>query len=906
MKFPVWRRRREEELEEEIQSHLVMAARDRVERGEPAEHAQAAARREFGNVSLVKEVTRGIWGWLWIEQLAQDLRYALRMLRRSPGFTAVAVLSLALGIGANTAIFSLVDEVLLKTLPVQRPEELVLFNWLSGPKAMSRGMSGSVGKDPATGLRTSTSFSYLTFERFRDYGETLAEVFAFAPIQQLNVNVDGQAEIADGQLISGNYYAGLGLRPFQGRTITTADDRAEAGPVAVITYRYWQRRFGLDPAVVGKTVQVNGVPFTIVGITPPGFNGALQVGQSADLSIPIAMEPRLRPGNSNLSQPWLWWVRIMGRLKPGITSDQARGNFEAVFQQSALDGWLAGSGQKEARELRDGPALRVGSGGQGLNELRLAYRQPLMILVAVTGLVLLIACVNIANLVLARGAGRHREIAARCALGAGRWRLAQQLLTESLLLAAIGGMLGAVLAYWGKDLLLTLPTWGGGGLKLELKLDPTVLGFTAAVSILTGLLFGLAPALRATQVDLASALKDDARSLAGGGRSLMARALVVAQVAMSLVLLVGAGLFLRTLSNLESVDAGFNRENLLLFRVDPVLSGYKGAQAAGLYRTMIERIGAVPGVRAVTVSRHPLLSGSSRVDRVTIMGHVPPSESSDVYINVVAPNFFDTMEMPILSGRSLSPRDDELAPKVAVINQVMAKVYFGDENPVGRRFDFGPQTEGKIEIVGVARDARYTGLRAETPPTVYIPLPQDVPPQANFAVRTAIEPGGMIASVRQAVREVDSNLPLFDIKTQSEQAEQSIAQERLFAQLTGAFGLLALLLSAIGLYGVLSYSVARRTAEIGIRMALGAERWDVISMIMRSVMILVLLGVALGLGGALAATRMISGMLYGITPTDPWTIVLAVLVLMAVAMLAGFLPARRASRVDPLAALRYE
>jgi predicted permease len=494
----------------------------------------------------------------------------------------------------------------------------------------------------------------------------------------------------------------------------------------------------------------------------------------------------------------------------------------------------------------------------------------------------------------------------RLALGASRWRLIRQLLTESVLLAIIGGSVGVIFAYWGKDVLLALRPWGGGELILNLKLDLRVLAFTIGVSAITGLLFGLAPALRATRIDLTPALKDNARSLAGGSGSLLTRSLIVTQVAMSLVLLVGAGLFVSTLRNLQAVDVGFNRENLLLFRVDPRLSGYSGPQIANLYPRITEQIEAVPGVRSATMSRHPLLSGNRRTSSISVQGSA--QESSDVvYVNLVGAGFFETMEMPIFAGRSLYARDDEHAPKVAVINQTMARKYFGEDNPIGKRFGLGgPEEAGKIEVVGIVRDAKYTSLRGDTPPTAYTPYLQETPGQMNFEVRTSGDAAAMISSIRDAVREVDSNLPLFDVKTQRKQAEESLAQERLFATLSGFFGVLALLLACVGLYGVMSYGIARRTNEIGIRMALGATTLGITRMVMRETMSVVVIGVVIGLGAAVASTRLIKSMLFGLAPTDPLTISVAAVLLIVVGALAGYIPARRAARVDPMIALRYE
>jgi len=849
-------------------------------------------------------------GGIGMGSLAQDLRYGVRMLLKSKALTVVAVLSLALGIGANTAIFSLIDAVLLKTLPVKSPNELVLFDWLSGPNLMARSINGSLSKDEATGLSTSTSFSYAIFNQFRDHAETLSDVFAFAEIEQLNVNVDGQAEIASGQFVSGGYYAGLGVPAVAGRTLTGDDDQATANPAAIISHRYWQRRFGLDSAVIGKSITINSVSFTIVGVTPPGFEGTLQVGSSPDFSIAMSMEPLINPGGSMLRDRGIWWVQIMGRLKQGATVAQTRASLEGMFQQIAIEEDKLAQAADPARDhdQPNVPTLRVGSGSQGLNEMRRDYAQPLTILVAVVGLVLLIACANVANLLLARSATRQKEMAVRLALGAGRRRLIRQMLTESVLLAMLGAALGLLFANWGKDLLLTLRPWGGGALDLDLKLDLRVLGFTAAVSLLTGILFGVAPALRATRVDLTPALKDNARGVIGGSRIGLSNALVIVQVALSLVLLTGAGLFVRTLRNLNNVDVGFNTENVLLFRVSPRLSGYKATQIAQLYEQMLQRIEAVPGVVRATISRHPLLSGSAAIESVYIEGRPAPGPRDYTYVQRVRSNFFETMEIPLVLGRGLREQDDERAPRVAVINQVMARKLFPNEDPIGKRFGFSEQHSSEIEIVGVARNAKYTSLRYETPATVYFPYRQQASSlgQMNFEVRTAGDPTALAGAIREAVSEVDRNIPLFDVKTQRRQAEQSLTQERLFATLSSFFGLLAVLLACLGLYGVMSYTVARRTNEIGIRIALGATAPRVVRLVMRETMLLVVIGVVIGLGAALASARLIEKMLFGLAPRDPVTISLATLLMVVVAALAGYLPARRASKVDPMVALRYE
>ena len=858
-----------------------------------------------------------------MSSLLQDLRYGARMLIRSKGFTAVAVLSLALGIGANTAIFSVVDAILLKPLPVHRPGELVLFEWISGPNHMFGSLSGTFNKDDKTGMFTGTSFSYDTFKAFRDRSQTLSSVFAFAELEQLNVNVDGDAQIAYGQVVSGDYYTTLGVPAILGRPLTPDDDRPNADPVAVISYRYWQKRFGMEKDVVGRPININGVTFTIVGVTPRGFEGTLEVGSSEDLTMPISAEPVIRPGGSLVDEPGYWWVQMIGRLKRGSTRDQTRAELEGAFQQSAAEGHLAmqakeaklPAAMREAGPDRgepDVPNLRVLSGSQGLNDARIDYGPSLKILMAVVGLVLLIACANVATLLLSRAAGRQKEIAVRLALGASRWRLIRQLLTESVLLALVGGALGAVLAYWGKDALSNLRPWGGGELDLEFTLDLRVLGFAAAISLLTGILFGIAPALRSTRLDLTPALKDNARSVTGGGLGL-SKVLVIVQVALSLLLLIGAGLFVRTLTKLHNVDVGFNARNLLIFRVDPRLSGYKKEQLPDLYQQMVERIESVPGVLRVTLSRHPLLSGSSAIAQAYIEGKPGPTQPMSfremIRLQRVRANFLDTMEIPIVAGRGFTDADDERVPKVAIINQAMARKYFADESPVGKRFGFeSPANSREIEIIGVARDARYSEIRGETPCAVYLPYLQDLQGlgQMTFEVRTGGDPLALVGGIREAVRSVDSNLPLFSLKTQLQQADASLASERLFAGLSSFFGILALLLACVGLYGVMSYSVGRRTNEIGIRMALGAGSGAVLRLVMRESMLMVFIGVLAGLGGALATSRLISSMLFGLAPNDPLTIALAAFVMLSVAALAGYLPARRASLVDPMAALRCD
>jgi predicted permease len=860
-------------------------------------------------------------GTLW-----QDLRYGARMLLRKPGFTLIAVLTLALGIGANTALFSVVDAMLLKKLPVKEPDRLVLFKSLSSREFSPGSYTGNSSRDPATGQSVRTSFPYQSFVRLREQQSELSDIFAFGAVS-LNVNADGQSDVASGQAVSGNYYAGLGVQAMIGRTITDEDDKAAASPVAVLSYRYWQRRFNGDPAVVGKQINLNNVAFTVAGITPPGFEGTMQVGSTQDVTIPISWEMQVTPERerSRMHGAGVWWLRLMGRLKPGATAEQARAGLEVAFHQSVVEHRTARQAQAQAQGQRavqaldpkDYPRLTLDSGSQGEMNMRQSYAPSLYLLLGVVGLVLLIACANVANLLLARAASRQKEIGVRLALGASRWRLIRQLLTESVLLASLGGVFGVLFAIWIKDGLLSVSAWGGRGMDaFAPRLDLRVLGFTLALSLLTGIIFGLAPAWRATRVDLTQTLKDSSRGASATSRSLLSKSLVVMQVALSLLLLVGAGLFVRTLLKLQRVEPGFNTRNLLLFGVDPGLIGYREERLAQLYRQMSERLEAVPGVTSVTFSRMPLLARGMSSRSLYLPGAKAGPDgrftsNGEAYLHQVRENFLETMEIPVLLGRGLSAQDNERAPKVVVVNQTFAQRHFPGENPIGKRLGFSDTNTSEIEIVGLARDAKYTRQRDDVPPTAYLPWLQELRAvtSVTFEVRTASDPKAYIAGVRQAAREVDGNLPLNNLRTQVEQAEETLAMERLFAKLLSLFGLLAQQLASIGLYGVMAYSVAQRTHEIGIRMALGASRSDVMKMILRQGMTLALIGVGLGLVGAYVLTKYLESMtrmLYGVRPADPLTFGVIAVLLTVVALLACYVPALRATKVDPMVALRYE
>jgi predicted permease len=862
--------------------------------------------------------------------LLQDLRYGFRMLLKHKGVTAVALLSLALGIGANTALFSVVDAMLLKMLPVKEPERLVLFKSVAPREFSVGGYNGNSNVDPDTGQRTMTSFAYQSYQRMREQQGPMSDIFAFGGVG-LNLNADGQADLVSGQAVSGNYYSALGVQPAIGRLLTDEDDKAGATAVAVLSHRYWQKRFGDDHAVVGKQINLNNRAFTVIGVSAKGFDGTMGAGTSQDVTIPLGAEIEIyQDSKRSYTRGGVWWLRIMGRLKPGVTAEQAQAQLENAFHQSVVEHRAARqaaakeSGGNPISDLdpKQFPRLFADPGGQGEMFRRRYYAPSLYLLLGVVGLVLLIACANVANLLLSRAAGRQKEISLRLALGASRWRLIRQLLTESVLLSLLGGLFGIIFAIWIKDGLVAVSLWGGRGMSsLEPKLDLRVLGFTFALAFLTGILFGLAPAWRTTRVDLTPSLKESGRGSSAVHRSLLSRALVVVQVGLSLLLLVGAGLFVRTLLNLQRVDPGFNTRNLLLFEVQPSLSGYKDEKLRQVYQQISERIEAVPGVQAVTFSRTALLSQGASTSNVFLRSALsapPDSEgriapTGESHRHTVRENFLAAMGIPLLSGRTLQAQDDTNSPKVAVVNQTFASKFFPGENAIGKRFTLDPAKPDEIEIVGLSKDAKYTRQRDEVPPTIYASYRQERPLSgAVFEVRTAGDPSAAVTSVRSVVREIDPNLPVMNVMTQVEQADETLRMERLFAKLLTVFALLAQQLAAIGLFGVLTYTVSQRTHEIGIRMALGANRMSVLKMILRQGMTLVLLGVVLGLAGAYVLTKYLeswislSKMLFGVKVSDPLTYGLIAVLLTVVALIACYIPARRATKVDPLVALRYE
>ncbi|MGC1382750.1 MAG: ABC transporter permease [Candidatus Acidiferrales bacterium] len=948
-----------------------------------------------------------------MQTLLQDLRYAFRMLAKSPGFTAVAILTLALGIGTNTAIFSLIDTVMLRSLPADNPSQLVLLKWAAHkmPKVHGYASSGDCTTDMRFGAANPTgcSFSEPMFREFEKAG-VFSGIAAFSNAGRLDLTGNGNASVVNGQAVSGGFFQTLGVRPALGRMLEPSDDSPTAASVAVLNFGYWQSAFGGSPDVLGRSIALNGAPVTIVGVAARQFNG-ITPGSDYDLWVPLSVEPHLIDANrwhERQDDVSFWWLTLVARLKPDVRQPQAQAAINGIFTNEVLHGsvplFTAGGGApappdgafmirkepvpagaapapsrapmkaplsapssmgapppmivrnlpgpapnpksspsqapnvaigsdlgapspSETRTLlspSDEPSITIVPARSGLNGASSRYRQPLYVLMLAVGIILLIACANVAGLMLARSASRRKEMAVRAALGAARARLFRQLFTESLLLATVGGALGILFAYWGSRLILTFVSSNQiRPLGFESAVDLRVLAFTAAVSLLTGILFGMAPALRSARIDLTPALKEGSgisqNISRGDGRWFsVSNALVVAQFALAIVVLVGAGLLVRTLQNLRAVDLGFDAHNLIIFEIDAGLAGYKGPQVDALYRDLRERLADTPGVKSASYSSLPLLSGGMMM----VSFHwpdTPQDRESNSNMLPVGPDFFSTMQIPFLGGRGFNPSDYEIAaansgmessgaPTPVIVNQAFVSKYLGKENPIGKVFgqSAGGPDEPKSsgwEIVGMVRDAKYSTLRQDISPTMYTPQSGM---GATFEIRTAADPQALLPSIRKTVAQVNANLPFFRVTTQSEQIDRLLFQERLVARLSTFFGLLALVLASIGLYGLLSYEVSRRTREIGIRMALGAEGADVLRMVVRQGFVLAFVGAVVGVGVALAVTRYLSAMLFGVHANDPVTIVAVAVLLWLVALAACYIPARHATRVDPIVALRYE
>ncbi len=826
-------------------------------------------------------------------------------MKRTPAITAVAVLSLALGIGANTAIFTLVNAVMLRALPVHDPQALVIF----GP-GDAEGNSGGFPDDPDLSL-----FSYPMYREFQQKSQVFSGVAAMRSFDARgHGTVEGSTELEpmDFSLVSGTYFNVLGVNPVLGRVLTDADDQKLGGhPLAVISYAWWTSRFSRDPNVIGKTLTIGRVVYTIIGVTPSGFFGT-SVGDAPDFWIPLQMDDLVQRGPHKLNDKEYREDNIVARLKPGVTLAEAGANVNLVLRDMLRD-WAGSQPTAEHRDAIQKAHINIHPAANGISELRDQYAKPLWMLMATVGLVLLIACANIANLLLARGTNRQREIAVRMALGAGRQRLVRQLLTESVLLAAAGGAAGVWFATVASRFLLKVVSAGPKMIPLEIQPDARVLGFTILVSMGTAILFGVLPALRSTRVDLTPTLKEGRGSIPTPTRNPLAKSLIASQVALSLVLLLGAGLFVRSLVNLDKVNTGFDRQNVLLFRLDPTATGYTDlARLDNLYQEVENRVSSLPGVKAASFSIFAF-NGGAWNDWAVPEGQSPSAPKHIADYNPVGRGYFAVMGLPVLAGRVFGPQDTASSQRVAVINRTMAEKFFPGGSAIGRRFGMGDASHSHdIEVVGVVGDAKYISLDEEPTAMAYFPYTQYLPAWGiglflgRFEVRITGDPQTATADVRRAIGEVNANLPIDDVQTLSERVDQSITYARLLAQLSAFFGLLAVFLACIGIYGIMSYAVGRRTNEIGIRMAVGAGQRDVVRMVMREIVLLVAIGLGIGVPVALAGSRWAASLLFGLRPTDPGTVAGAVVLLLAIAAFAGYLPARRASKVDPMVALRYE
>ena len=898
--FPWYRRQaRDADLARELRDHLDLEADEQRAAGLSPEEAAYAAHRALGNTLMIEEEVRAARGFQWLETCVQDVRYAFRTLRKSPGFMVIAVLTLALGIGANTAIFSLLNAVLLRNLPVKNPNELVLLGTGRG-----RGSTGGVDD---------VLYSYRFYEELAQKNQVFSETSAMMSVlfYGMHGSVEGSASLEpmNVQLVSGTHFSMLGVEPVLGREFSKGDDEPPgAHAIAMISYSWWTRRFARDPAVIGKTIAIGPTLYTIIGVTPGNFFGTA-VGESPDVWIPLSMEKQVSPGWNGLEDRWWDSLYILARRKPGVSITQAEAGINVLAKAIWRD--FTGPVIPPHRQRNiDEAWIPLTSAARGLPRLSREYSLPLQALMVVVALVLLIACANIANLLLARSTNRQREIAVRTAVGAGRARVFRQLLTESLLLACLGGVLGLLFASWASRAILAWITAGPEPLPLNIAPDARLLAFTFLISLVTALLFGTLPALRSTHVNLTDAFKSGRGAAALGVRSRFSSALIVSQVALSFVLLIGAGLFLRTLVNLTHVNTGFNENGVLLFSIDPPDVGYKlDSRLVNLYQQLEQSVAAEPGVRSDSVSLSTFNQGAWRTP-VSVLGSSPnAADNPHVIHNAVGAGYFSTMGIPLLTGRVFGPQDTATSPKVAVINETMARLYFPGGSPIGRRFgiESDPAHAADFEVIGVVKDAKYESLDENIQPGAYYLYSQILHVfYYDFEVRYSGDPHAIIAEVRSAAASVDPSLPLVYQSTLAEQVDRSVASQSLIARLSAFFGFLAVFLASIGIYGLMSYGVARRTNEIGIRVALGAPRSRVFWMILRDGLLFASAGLALGVPIALAAGRLVSGMLFGIEAADPATMVVAATLLVVLNVAAGYLPARRAMSVDPMVALRYE
>ena len=897
------RRRLEREMEAELENHTILRTEELIGKGHSPEEAARRARIELGTVLTAKEGMRASLGLRWVDELAADLRLATRLLRKSPSFTAIAAGSLALAIGANTIIFTVGKELLFARLHVLQPEQLRLLRLITGQKSPIHNLWGDFERAPNGEGTLTSSFSYPVYEQMRAHNQVMQDLFAFKE-DSMNATAAGTAQRVDVSMVSGNFYQALGVQPQWGRPIQPSDDDTPgSGTVAVISDSLWQRAFNRSPAVLGQTIKLNQSVMTIVGVNPRGFTGAKGVLASPDIFVPMSMMSVLdtQPGRKIqiLEDPQFWWVNVMGRIKPDVAEETAR---------AALDVQLSAAVRSTLTVASDEamPRLLLEDGSRGMHWMDRMVKKPIYVLAVITSFVLLLACANVANLVLARGAQRQREVSVRLALGASRMRILRQLLTESLLLAAMGGAGGLALAYLGRNLLPNLLFNNWEGPPLRMPFDWGAFAFTALVTLCTGALFGLLPAWLAARSEVSTSLKESARQTTRRRRGLGGKAIVGFQVALSTLLVIGAGLFLRSLWMLSEVDTGFNTNHLLLAEVNQPRSRYPGAKGAELHAQLEKRIAAIPGVERVTEAAIPYLAGMMNNAGFLPEGGAKSEKEQAEDYNVVGNDFFAALGIPIVAGRGFGLEDTATSQRVAVINQTLAHTRFPGVNPIGRRFRTGDK-DPWIQIVGICRDTRYYTLRDDPPGQFFEPFVQQGELGGmTYELRTHLAPAAIVPSLRRVVQSVDRDLPVVNVRTQRQQIDSSNQIERAFAALTAGFGVLALALACVGVYGVMAYSVTQRTNEIGIRLALGAVPAQVRMMVLRESTWIAVVGIAVGLGSAFALTRLVKSMLYGVTPNDPLTIAAGVAVLLLVALVSSWIPARRAASVQPMDALRHE
>jgi len=900
------RQRRDVDLARELDAYLAEETDDQIASGRTLEEARAAAMRKLGNVTRIREQEYEHNSLVTLETLGKDVAYACRLLRRSRGFAAVAILSVALGIGANASVFTLLDQVMLRSLPIDRPRELVLVT--------------AEGDQYGNGWGEGNELSYPRYVDLRDSNEVFAGMFCRFNFP-LDVSTGGSGERVAGELVSGTYFPVLGVTPALGRVFDGRDEGAPgASPVLVLSHRYWKNRFGSDPGVVGRTLRVNNQVMTIVGVAREGFDGT-NLGSATDVFVPVTMSQQVTPMEKGLSDRQMRWLNVFGRLKPGVTAAEAQAGLQPLYRarlqfEVRQEGFAKAQPGEKARFLKG--TVAVTPAAYGKSSLRTQLTTPLWILMAIGTGVLIISCANVANLLLARATARRREIAVRFALGATRARVIRQLLIESVLLALAGGGAGVLLATWGAHGLLAFFTHPDITLTVTPWPDTRILVFNVIVSGATGILFGLAPAWQITRAEITPALKSESGGVLGGGHGRLRKGLVIAQVMLSLLLLVGAGLFLRTLHNVLSIDAGFDTARLLSFSVDLVAHGYGPGESKLFAKRLLERVRATPGVAGAGFASHALLEGGSWNSAITIEGRAyDPDRLVVTHNNLISPGYFDAMGIPILAGRDVDARDERHTPvtaetpqpTVAIVNEQFVKQYLPGQRPLGVHVGFGtgPGTETPIEIVGVVATAKYTSMRSEPKAQLYLPYLQ-APSVIGMTmyVRTLQKPQSLAESMRHVTRELDPTLPLYNVRTVQEQVNQSLVNERLIASLASVLGTLATLLAMVGLYGVMSYTVARRTREIAVRMALGARRHWVASLVVRDMLALVGIGVVMALPALWWVNRYVASALYEVTPTDPATIVSAIAILLCAAAVAVWIPSRRALRVSPMVALREE